>query len=120
MNEIKIQNPDYFGVIVGIICIAVICAGIIYYYRGADKQLERELDNAQRLNNQIASETRQLQTSIASHGAGIASIAVALGKSRKRIEHVYTEIEQSANDADRAIQVIEQCENIIKAVKAQR
>lgn len=117
MNE---KNTDYFGVFVGIICIAVVCAGIIYYYRGADKQLERELDNAQRINNQLASETRQLQTSIASHGAGIKSIRSQVGKSRKRIEHVYIEIEQSANDADRAIQVIEQCENIIEAVKAQR
>lgn len=117
MNE---KNTNLLGIIIGVVLIAVVCAGIIYYYRGASGQLESELVGIERLNNAIASESRQLQTDIASHGKRIASVAVQLGKSRERIKHVYTEIGQSAKDADRAIGLVEECESIIEAVKAQR
>ena len=100
--------------------IAVVCAGVIYYYRGADNSLERELANVERLNNQLASETRQLQAGIASHGAGIAVVRKSVNQSRKRIEHVYTDLEKAGSDADRAIQVIAECQTILEAVKAQR
>ena len=117
MNE---KNTNLLGIIIGVVLIAVICAGIIYYYRGADRQLESELAGVERLNTELASATRQLQADIADHGKGIASVTASLGESRKRIKHVYTEIERSAKKTDRAIQLIEECEQIIEAVKAQR
>ena len=122
VNEIKINtNSINLPAIIGLVLlIAVICAGVIYYYRGADNGLERELANIERFNNQLASETRQLQAGIASHGAGIAVVRKSVGKSRERIEHVYTDLEKAGSDADRAIQVIAECQNIIEAVKTQK
>ena len=122
MNEVKIStnSPNIFGIIAVAVLIACICAGVIYYYRGADNGLERELANIERLNNQLASETRQIQAGIASHSAGIAVVRKSVGKSRERIEHVYTDLEKAGSDADRAIQVIAECQKIIEAVKAQK
>ena len=121
MNEVKIStnSPNILGVIAVVVLIACSCAGVIYYYRGADNGLERELANIERLNNQLASETRQLQAGIASHGAGIAVVRKSVGKSRERIEHVYSDLEKAGSDADRAIQVVAECQNIIEAVKTQ-
>jgi septal ring factor EnvC (AmiA/AmiB activator) len=122
VNEIKINNSSGdFGFIVAVVLlIAVICAGIVYYYRGAGGELESELADVERLNSELASETRQLQTDIASHGKGLASVTSAIGKSRERIKHVYTDIGQSAKEAGRAIEIIAECQNIIEAVKTQR
>lgn len=122
MNEIKIStnSSNILGVIAVAVLVACICAGIIYYYRGSDNGLERELANIERLNNQLASETRQLQAGIASHCAGIAVVRKSVGKSRERIEHVYTDLEEAGIDADRAIEIITECQEIIEAVKAQK
>ena len=122
MNEVKIStnSPSILGGIAGMLLIAVICAGVIYYYRGADNSLERELADIERLNNQLASETRQLQAGIASHGAGISTVRGKISKSRKRVEHVYTDLEKAGSDADRAIQIVEECQSIIEAIKAKR
>ena len=122
VNEVKIStnSPNILGVSAVVVLIACICAAVIYYYRGADNGLERELANIERLNNQLASETRQLQAGIESHGGRINSVAVAVGKSRKRIEHIYTDLEEAGSDADRAIQVIAECQKIIEAVKTQK
>lgn len=122
MNEIKIStNSTSLSVIVGIILlIACFCAAVVYYYRGADNGLERELANIERLNNQLASETRQLQAGIASHGAGISTVRGKISKSRKRVERVYSDLEKAGSDADRAIQVIAECQTILKTVKTQR
>ena len=122
MREVKSArialNP--LGIIALFVLVACICAGIIYYYRGAGGEIERELSNIEQLNSQLASETRQLQTGIASHSAGITVVRKSVSKSRERIEHVYSDIEKAGNDADRAIQVIAECQSIIEAVKAQR
>lgn len=122
MNEIKINTNSLNlpAIICLVLLIAVICAGVIYYYRGAGGSLERELANIERLNSELASETRQLQAGIASHGAGIAGVRVEVGKSRERIEHIYTYLEEAGSDADRAIQIIAECQSIIEAVKAQK
>ena len=122
MNEIKISTGDrnVFIVLAVYVVIVFVCAGVIYYYRGADNGLERELANIERLNNQLASETRQLQAGIASHIAGIAVVRKSVGKSRERIEYVYSDLEKAGSDADRAIQVIAECQSIIEAVKAQK
>ena len=122
MNEVKIStnSPSILGIIAVVMLVACICAAIIYYYRGADNSLEQELANIERLNNQLASETRQLQAGITSHGAGIAVVRKSVGKSRERIEHVYSDLEKAGSDADRAIQVIAECQNIIEAVKTQK
>lgn len=118
MNE-KIQF-NFVGIITAILLIAGICAGIVYYYRGASGELESELDNLEKLNSGIASETKQLRHEIASHSTRIGTISNRIGNSKRRVQDVYTEIKQSANDADRAIQIIKECESIIEAVKAQR
>ena len=122
MNEAKINTNSHniLGVIAMVGLAACICAGVIYYYRGADNGLERELANIERLNNQLASETRQLQAGIESHGRGIASVTTTIKASRERIEHVYSDLEKAGSDADRAIKVIEECQNIIEAVKTQK
>lgn len=122
MNEINdnTNNATLLGISVLVVLIVCICAGIVYYYRGADQQLERELSDVERLNHELAAETRQLQAGIASHIAGIKNVRGAIGTSRKRVEHVYTEIEQSAKSTDRAIEIIAECEEIIKAIKTQR
>jgi exonuclease VII small subunit len=122
VNEIKINTHALnLPAIVGfLLLVAVICAGVIYYYRGASGSLERELDHIEQLNNQLESETRQLQAGIASHGAGIAVVRKSVNQSRKRIEHVYTDLEKAGSDADRAIEVIADCQKIIETVKTQR
>lgn len=122
MNEIKINTHALnLPAIIGfLLIVAIVCAGIIYYYRGAGGSLERELDHIEQLNKLLASETRQLQAGIASHGAGIKTVRTSLGESRERIEHVYSDLEKAGSDADRAIQVIAECQEIIKAVKTQR
>lgn len=122
MNEIKINThalnlPAIIGLV---LLIAVICAGVIYYYRGAGGEIERELNHIEQLSNQLASETRQLQAGIASHGAGIKTVRTSLDESRERIEHVYSDLEKAGSDADRAIAIIAECQEIIEAVKAQR
>jgi chromosome segregation ATPase len=122
VNEIKINThalnlPTIIGLV---LLVAVVCAGVIYYYRGASGSLERELDHIEQLSNQLASETRQLQAGIASHGAGIAGVRKQVSKSRERIEHVYTDLEKAGSDADRAIAIIADCQKIIEAVKTQR
>lgn len=117
MNE---KTNNIIGVIVAVLLIAIICAGIIYYYRGASDKLESELEQLERNNNELASETRQLQADVAIHSAGITTVRTEIGKSRERIEHVSTEIEQAGNDVLRAIEIIEDCENIIETVKTQR
>ena len=122
MREVKIctNSSNLLGVIGLMLLIACICAGVIYYYRGAGGEIERELSNLEQLNSQLASETRQLQAGIASHSAGIKAVGSSIGKSRERIEHVYTDLEKAGSDADRAIQVIAECQSIVEAVKAQR
>jgi methyl-accepting chemotaxis protein len=122
VNEIKINTHtlNLPAIISLVLLVAIVCAGVIYYYRGASGSLERELDHIEQLSNQLASETRQLQAGIASHSTGIAVVGKSVGKSRKRIEHVYTDLEKAGSDADRAIQVIAECQSIIEAVKAQR
>lgn len=122
MNEIKIKNTDssILGVIALVLLVAVVCAGIIYYYRDASGRLESQLADVERLNHELASETRQLQSDIASHGAGIKNVRGAVRTSRERIEHIHSEIEQSTSDAGRAIEIIEKCQEIIEKVKAQR
>lgn len=122
MNEIKINTHALnLPAIVGfLLLVAVICAGVIYYYRGADGSLERELDHVEQLNNQLASETRQLQAGIASHCAEIKTVRTSISKGRERIEHVYSDLEKAGIDADRAIEVIADCQKIIETVKTQR
>lgn len=122
MNEIKIStnSTDALGIVALAVLVACICAGIIYYYRGASGEIERELNNLEQLNNQLASETRQLQAGIASHSAGIAVVGKSVNQSRKRIEHVYSDLEKAGSDADRAIQVIAECQAIIETIKTQR
>lgn len=122
MNEIKINtnSPNLLGVVIGILLIALICAGVIYYYRGAGGSLDHELDNLEKLNHQLVSETRELQTGLASHSARIGSVTAGIETSKRRIEHIYTEIEQSAKDATDAVGIIEQCEKILEKVKTQK
>lgn len=122
MNEIKVNTHALnLPAIIGfLLLIAVVCAGVIYYYRGAGGEIERELDHIEQLNNQLASETRQLQAGIASHSAGIAGVRKQASKSRERIEHVYSDLEKAGSDADRAIEVIAECQKIIETVKTQR
>ena len=117
MNE---KSNNLIGLVITVLLIAVICAGIIYYYRGASGKLESELEQLERNNNEIASETRQLQADVSIHSAGITTVRTEIGKIRERIEHVSTEIEQAGNDVLRAIEIIEDCENIIETVKTQR
>lgn len=122
MNEIKINTHALnLPAIIGfLLLIAVVCAGVIYYYRGAGGEIERELDHIEQLNNQLASETRQLQAGIASHGEGIAGVRKQVSKSRERIEHVYSDLEKAGSDTDRAIEVIAECQEILETVKTQR
>jgi peptidoglycan hydrolase CwlO-like protein len=122
VNEIKISTSDrnVFVVIAVYAVIVGICAAVVCYYRGADNGLERELANIERLNNQLASETRRLQAGIASHVAGIAGVRKQVSKSRERIEHVYTDLETAGSDADGAIEVIADCQKILEKVKTQR
>lgn len=122
MNEIKISNTNLHpaAVFAFIAVIALICGGVIYYYRGADSKLESELNNIERLNSELASATLELKSGIASHSAGIKSVRGEIGKSRGRIKHVYTQIGESAKQADRAIEIINDCEEIIEKVKTQR
>lgn len=121
MNEIKIStNSDYSILLVIIIAIACICGGVIYYYKGTDKSIKRELDNIERISAELASETRQLQESVASHSTGIASVSTTIIKSRDRIEHIYTDIEKAGNEVTGAIIIIDKCEQIIEEVKAKR
>lgn len=121
MNEIKIStNSDYSILLVIVIAIACICGGVIYYYKGTDKSIKRELDNIERISAELASETRQLQESVASHSTGIASVSTTIIKSRDRIEHIYTDIEKAGNEVTGAIIIIDNCEQIIEEVKAKR
>lgn len=122
MNEIQISTGDrnVFIVLAVYTVIVFVCAGVIYYYRGADRQLERELDRIEGLNHELASETRQLQAEIATHSVRIGNVASRVGNSKKRVQDVCVEIEQSAEDADRAIAIISQCEKIVEAIKTQR
>ena len=122
MREVKIctNSSNLLGIIALVVLVACICAGIIYYYRGAGGEIERELSNLEQLNSQLASETRQLQAGIASHSAGIKAVGSSVSKSRERIEYVYTDLEKAGSDADRAIQVIAECQSIIEAIKAQK
>lgn len=121
MNEIKIStNSDYSILLVIIIAIACICGGVLYYYKGTDKSIKRELDNIERISAELASETRQLQESVASHSTGIASVSTTIIKSRDRIEHIYTDIEKAGNEVTGAIIIIDKCEQIIEEVKAKR
>lgn len=121
MNEIKIStSSDYSILLVIVIAIACICGGIIYYYKGTDKSIKRELDNIERISAELASETRQLQESVASHSTGIASVSTTIIKSRDRIEHIYTDIEKAGNEVTGAIIIIDKCEQIIEEVKAKR
>lgn len=117
MNETR---NNIIGLIIAVLLVATICIGIIYYYRGASGKLESELDNLERSNNELASETRQLLTDIAIHRTGITTVRTEVGKSRERIKHIYTEINQSGKDTDRAIEIIKECENIIETIKTQR
>lgn len=122
MNDTFFQksNSHLFTALVGALCLCLICAGVIYYYRGADRQLERELDRIEGLNHELASETRKLQAEIATHSVRIGNVSSRIGNSKKRVQDVCVEIEQSAEDADRAIGIINQCEKIIETIKAQR
>jgi len=122
VREVKIctNSSNLLGIIALVVLIACICAGVIYYYRGAGGEIERELDNIERISAELASETRQLQAGIASHSAGIKAVGSSIDKSRERIEHVYTDLEEAGSDADRAIQIIAECQAIIEAVKAQK
>ena len=121
MNEIKIStSSDYVTLLVIVLAIACICGGVIYYYKGTDKSIKRELDNIERISAELASETRQLQDSIATHSTGIASVSTTIIKSRERIENVYTDLEKAGNEVTRAIIIIDNCEQIIEEVKAKR
>lgn len=122
MNEIKINtnNTSIMGAVAVLALIAIVCAGIVYHYRNADGKLESELGNIERLNSEIASESRQLQAGIADHRDGIKAVRGKIGASRERVERVYTEIKQSAEVADRAIEVIADCQKIIETVKTQK
>ena len=122
MNDTFFQKSTshLFTALVGALCLGLVCAGVIYYYRGADRQLERELDRIEGLNHELASETRQLQAEIATHSVRIGNVASRVGNSKKRVQDVCVEIEQSAEDADRAIAIINQCEKIVEAIKTKR
>lgn len=122
MNEIKINTHSLNlpAIISFLLLIAVVCAGIIYYYRGASGSLDKELDNLEKLNHQLVSETRELQTGLASHSARIGSVTARIETSKKRIEHIYFEIEQSAKDASDAVRIIDQCQEILETVKTQK
>ena len=122
MNEIKINTHALnLPAIIGfLLLVAVICAGVIYYYRGASGSLDKELDNLEKINHQLVSETRELQTGLASHSARIGSVAARIETSKKRIEHIYFEIEQSAKDASDAVRIIDQCQEILETVKTQK
>ncbi len=117
MNEIKIS---LLGIVVGILFVVIVCLGIIHYYKGADSQLDREFKQFEKLNNQLVSETRELQTGLASHSARIGSVTKGIGTNKRRIEHIYTGIERSAKETADAVRIIEQCEEIIKKVKTQK
>jgi peptidoglycan hydrolase CwlO-like protein len=120
VNEVQKTADSVVAAIFVVLVITLVCAGVIYYYRGADSKLESELNNIERLNSELASETRQLQKEFTDHGKGIASVTSSISKSRKRVKHVYTDIEQATSETERAKQLIEECEQIIEAVKAQR
>jgi chromosome segregation ATPase len=122
VNEIKINTHilNLSAVIGFFLLVAVVCAGVIYHYRGAGGSLDKELDNLEKLNHRLVSETRELQTGLASHGARISSVTARIETSKKRIEHIYFEIEQSAKDASDAVRIIDQCQKILETVKTQR
>ena len=120
MNEVQKTTDSIIAAFLLIVVFALVCAGIIYYYKGTSGSLERELEHIEQLNNQLASETRQLQAGITDHRDGIKAVRGKVSKSRERIEHVYTDLEKAGNDADRAIKIIADCEKIIEAVKTQK
>ena len=124
MNEIKISNGNSAvsipAIIAFVLLIAVICGGIVYYYRGADSKLESELVELERLNTELASATMELRSGVASHSEGLKIVRNEVTTSRKGIEHVYTEIGKATKHADRAIEIINECENIIEKIKTQK
>lgn len=122
MNEIKINtgSPNIIGIVAAILLIAIICTAIIYYYRGASGKLESELDNIENINAELASETRSLQTGLETHRDRIATVTGRITDSSERISNIYTDIGKTAEDVDRAIKIIDECENIIEAIKTQR
>lgn len=117
MNE---KNNNLIGIIVSVLLIAVICAGILYYYRGASGKLESELDNIKDLNTAIASETRRLQAGIADNINRIATVTDRIAVSKERISDIYTDIGEAAKSVDRTVEIINECEDIIEAIKTQR
>ncbi len=120
VNELQKTTDSVIAAIFVVLVVAIVCAGVIYYYRGAAGKLESELGGIEQLNKELASETRQLQKRVASHSAGIKAVGGSIGKSLKRVEHVYTDIEEATIDTDRAGRLIKECQDIIEAVKAQR
>lgn len=122
MNEIKINtgSPNIIGIVAAILLIAIICTAIIYYYRGASGKLESELDNIENINTEIASETRSLQAGLETHRDRIATVTGRITDSSERISDLYTDIGETAKSVDRAIEIIDECENIIEAIKTQR
>lgn len=122
MNEIKINtgSPNIIGIVAAILLIAIICTAIIYYYRGASGKLESELDNIENINAELASETRSLQAGLETHRDRIATVTGRITDSSERISNIYTDIGKTAEDVDRAIKIIDECENIIEAIKTQR
>lgn len=122
MNEIKINtgSPNIIGIVAAILLIAIVCAGILYYYRGASGKLESELDNIKELNGAIASETRQLQADITDHGNRIATVSVRIGTSKERLRDIRIDIEETGKSLDRTVEIIDECQDILETVKTQR
>lgn len=114
------KSNNLIGFVVAILLISIICAGIIYYYRGTSGKLESELDNIENINTEIASETRSLQTGLETHRDRIATVTGRITDSSERISDLYTDIGETAKSVDRAIEIIDECENIIEAIKTQR
>lgn len=122
MNEIQIKNSGFrsLNIFASVLLFACLCGAVIYYYRNADGQLERELNKLEGLNVAIASETRQLQAGVTAHSDRIGKISDRVGVSKKRVQNICAEVAKSADDADRAIAIIGECEKIIEEVKTQK
>lgn len=112
-------KADIMHFIVLVVCFAVLLA-VLYNLTRADSGVEHELKHIEELNSAIASESKLLQTELATHTARIASISSRLNGSKERVRRVSEKIASSTTDVDRAIEVIEDCEAIIARVKTKR
>lgn len=110
---------DFTGFVLLVLCFASILA-IIYNFTNSAPIIEHELKHVEKLNSAIASESRQLQTELASHNKRLASITNRIDSSKERVHRASEKLTESTTDVNRAIEIIEDCESIIESIKAQR